>query len=271
MREASKVVAILGCGWLGIPLAEQLLENGYEVKGSTTTPEKLETLRLKGIDPHLIRIQADEIMGDFVSFTSGVEVLVIDFPPGIRNQPASEYNRSIELLVQRIRSSSVKKVVFVSSISVYEDTGEFPVYTEEDQPNASSSRGKGLIGAEEIFRSENGFSSTILRLGGLIGEDRNPINQLSGRKEVANPEAPTNLISQLDCVGIIVEILLQGKFGEVFNAVYPEHPEKQSYYLQKARERELIPPEFNRGVSKGKIIDSSRITKVLDYQFKGGL
>lgn len=32
-------VSILGCGWLGLPLAEQLLAEGYSVKGSTTRAE----------------------------------------------------------------------------------------------------------------------------------------------------------------------------------------------------------------------------------------
>lgn len=271
MNNTSKVVAILGCGWLGIPLAEKLLRNGYKIKGSTTTPEKLKALEAKGIDPYLIRIQASEIIGDLASFLSDVEVLIIDFPPGIRNQTASEYIRSIGLLIPEIKISKVKKVLFVSSISVYQETLEFPTYTEVNLPNASSSRGKGLIGAEEIFKSEKGFSTTILRLGGLIGEGRHPINQLSGRTEVANPEAPVNLISQTDCIGIISEILVQEKFAEIFNAVYPEHPQKKTYYLQKAREKAVPPPEFSRGPSIGKIIDSTMITEVLNYQFKGGL
>lgn len=268
---SSKHVAILGCGWLGLPLAEQLIGKGYKINGSTTTPGKLEVLRASGIEPYLIQVEAEEITGDLTSFLSGVEVLIIDFPPGIRSRSPEDYLKSIEQLVKMIRSFSLTKVVFVSSISVYEDTEEFPVYKEEDMPNATSSRGKALIAAEELLRSEKGFSTTILRLGGLIGKDRHPVNQLSGRKDIANPEAPVNLISLTDCIGILEALLEKGSWGEVYNAVFPEHPSKESYYSRKARERSLPLPEFGNEPSKGKIIDSGKLQLGLDYEFKGRL
>ena len=37
-------VSILGCGWLGKPLAISLLDDGYSLKGSTTKEEKLALL-----------------------------------------------------------------------------------------------------------------------------------------------------------------------------------------------------------------------------------
>ena len=49
-------VSILGCGWLGIPLAKALLKKGLLVKGSTTTVEKISLLKSFGVEPHLISI-----------------------------------------------------------------------------------------------------------------------------------------------------------------------------------------------------------------------
>ena len=37
-------VGILGCGWLGTPLATSFLDVGFKVKGSTTSVEKIDTL-----------------------------------------------------------------------------------------------------------------------------------------------------------------------------------------------------------------------------------
>jgi 3-hydroxyisobutyrate dehydrogenase-like beta-hydroxyacid dehydrogenase len=51
-----KNVSILGCGWLGKSLAISLLDEGYSVKGSTTTEEKLELLELNKIEPYLVNI-----------------------------------------------------------------------------------------------------------------------------------------------------------------------------------------------------------------------
>ena len=47
-------IAILGCGWLGFPLAIRLLQAGHKVEGSTTSVMKLQELSEEGIGPHLI-------------------------------------------------------------------------------------------------------------------------------------------------------------------------------------------------------------------------
>ena len=44
-------VSILGCGWLGKPLAISLLDDGYSLKGSTTKEEKLALLEDNNIHP----------------------------------------------------------------------------------------------------------------------------------------------------------------------------------------------------------------------------
>ena len=46
-----ETITILGCGWLGLSLAQALVKEGYAVKGSTTTEEKLEQLQYAGVEP----------------------------------------------------------------------------------------------------------------------------------------------------------------------------------------------------------------------------
>jgi 3-hydroxyisobutyrate dehydrogenase-like beta-hydroxyacid dehydrogenase len=43
-------ISILGCGWLGLPLAKAIVENGFSVKGSTTSTDKLTALENAGIN-----------------------------------------------------------------------------------------------------------------------------------------------------------------------------------------------------------------------------
>ena len=43
-------VGIMGCGWLGLPLAQSLIEKGFNVKGTTTSFEKLSVLTNIGIE-----------------------------------------------------------------------------------------------------------------------------------------------------------------------------------------------------------------------------
>ena len=44
-------VGIIGCGWLGLPLAKSLIKNNYIVYGSTTKKEKLGLLANENLNP----------------------------------------------------------------------------------------------------------------------------------------------------------------------------------------------------------------------------
>ena len=44
-------IGILGCGWFGFALAKALLAKDYLVKGTTTSEDKLATLKKAGIEP----------------------------------------------------------------------------------------------------------------------------------------------------------------------------------------------------------------------------
>jgi hypothetical protein len=96
---------------------------------------------------------------------------------------------------------------------------------------------------------------------------------LTGKTNVANPEAPINLIHQEDCIGIISEILKQVQhdkvWNETFNAVAPNHPTRKNYYTEKAKQFHLIAPLFNENETNiGKIVSSEKLEKFLGYKFK---
>ena len=264
-----KRIAILGTGWLGIPLAKELLKKGFPVRGSTTSEEKLPLLKESGIDPYLIKVTSDEISGDVDKFLEEADVLIVDIPPGLRKNPELDFSGGIEKLSESIKKAGIKKVLFVSSISVYEETESFKIYTEDTQPNATSRSGQELASAERILLGDPLFDTTVLRFGGLIGAERHPVKYLAGRKNLSNRLGPVNLIHQQDCIGIILKILEKDIFGEVFNAVYPLNPPKEEYYLKKAKELGLELPEFDHSKpSVGKIISASKVMRELEYEFK---
>ena len=47
-------IAVIGCGWLGLPLAKKLVSKNFRVKGSTTSKQKISVLRNEKIEPFLI-------------------------------------------------------------------------------------------------------------------------------------------------------------------------------------------------------------------------
>lgn len=269
-----KQISILGCGWLGFPLAKLLLENGFSIHGSTTSVEKIAVLEKAGILPFQINILEDRIEGNIELFLSNSEVLIIDIPPKLRGNSSENFVAKIQNLIPFIEKSSVEKVIFVSSTSVYEDTTNSIEVNEETTSNPETEGGKQLLEVEQLLQSNTHFQITIVRFGGLIGEDRNPIKYLAGRKNIENPDAPINLIHQEDCIGIIKAILKQvqnNKFmwNQVFNAVAPFHPTRKEYYTQKAIALHLPLPEFEKqNTSNGKTISSKKVEMVLGYNFK---
>lgn len=263
-------ISILGCGWLGLPLAKKLIEKGNSVKGSTTSENKLPILKNSGINPFLVTLESESVSESINEFLAESEILIIDIPPKLRgNNPDTEkkvFVEKITHLIPFIEKSTIKKVLFVSSTSVYGNENDF--INEETIPNPDTESGKQLLLTENILLENKNFQTSILRFGGLIGEDRHPVKHLSGKENVEHPDAPVNLIHQKDCIGIIEKIINQAKWNEVFNAVAPFHPTRAEYYTQKAKEHNLALPKFSSEKSNiKKVITSEKIENVLDYQF----
>lgn len=274
-------ISILGCGWLGLPLAKKLIEKGHSVNGSTTSENKLSILQSAEINPFLVilsdaegTLESESISESINIFLEKSEILIIDIPPKLRGNNIDSGNslrkvfvEKIETLIPFIEKSTIKNVLFVSSTSVYGDKNG--IITEETIPNPETESGKQLLLSEAILQKNENFKTTILRFGGLIGEDRHPVKFLSGKENLENPHAPVNLIHQKDCILIIEQIINQSKWNDVFNAVAPFHPTRQEYYTQKAQEQNLILPKFSSENSNiTKIISSNKVENILNYQFE---
>lgn len=264
-------ISILGCGWLGLPLAKALIAKGNSVNGSTTSQDKLSILKDARINPFLVTVESNGISENIDSFLAESEILIIDIPPKLRTvDPSSEkkvFVEKIKNIIPFIEKSTIQKVLFVSSTSVYGDDNG--LVTEETIPNPDTESGKQLVLAEKLLQENQNFKTTILRFAGLIGEDRHPVKFLAGKENIENPDAPVNLIHQNDCIGIIEAIINQSKWNEVFNAAAPFHPIREEYYTQKAAQMNLPLPNFSSEKSNiKKAISSKKIENSLNYQFK---
>ncbi len=256
----------MGCGWLGLPLAVSLIEAGYQVKGSTTSQEKMVLLENKGIQPYLISLLEEELIGHVDSFLAEVDTIIINIPPKLRGGGNENYIKKMHLLHQAILKAGVRQVIFVSSTSVYGDAQG--VVTEATEPEPATESGKQLLVSERIFQNDTTLKTTIIRFGGLIGPDRHPVTMLSGRRNLANGNARVNLIHLNDCIAIIQSVLKFGWWGEILNGVYPEHPLKKSYYTSKAKEQGLQLPDYKEdNTEDSKIIVPMVLLNVKNFRF----
>ena len=244
-----KRVSVLGCGWLGKPLSISLLDEGYSVKGSTTTEEKLELLEMNNITPYIVNISEFE---EFDSFLNS-DILIISI--------TSKDVDGFQNLISQIESSDVQKVIFISSTSVYGRLNK--VMTEEDVVLKTP-----LTEIEDLFRQNNFFETTIIRFAGLFGDERHPSNWFKNGRKIPQPKGFVNMIHKEDCIEIIHTIIDQNCWGQTFNACSNHHPTRREFYTIAKLSNDFEIPEFeDNDVYEWKIISSKKLQDVLDYTF----
>ncbi|WP_299120936.1 NAD(P)H-binding protein [uncultured Winogradskyella sp.] len=264
-----KQISVIGCGWLGLPLATFLIDEGFKVRGSTTSENKLELLKKHAIEGFIIRLNEDGISGNYSECLKGSEIVIINIPPGLRRNTDKNHVAELSHLIKAIEAHRVENVLYVSSTSVFKDESHFPIITDLTAPNATSNSSKQLIEIEQKLQNNSNFNTTILRFSGLFDKDRHPAKYLSGKTGVSNPDAPINLIHKEDCIQIITAIIKNQLWSIALNASYPKHPNKKEYYSEFCKLHDLSLPEFNSAEkSKGKIIDSTKLVQLLNYTFK---
>ncbi len=260
-----KRISILGCGWLGFPLAEKLLAEGFQVKGSVTTRSKLKKLSAAGIESYYLVLDEEKVQLKDPRFFD-TDLVIVAIPPRRVDFIETIFPAQIRQLVHLLEEHRVPRVLFISSTSVYNELGGKA--TEEDVLLPEKPSGKALVMAELLLTQNRNFKTTVLRFGGLIGADRNPARFLSRKVDAVSGAKPVNLIHQDDCIGIILKIINQEAWGETFNACCPVHPSRQDFY-ERASEVSGIPaPEFSDEKVPFKLVDSSKLIHVLNYEFK---
>ncbi|MEM1043831.1 MAG: SDR family oxidoreductase [Bacteroidota bacterium] len=256
-----RTVSVLGCGWLGLPLAERLVQRGLTVRGSTTSPGKLDRLAEAGIVPHRIAV-TESVEGEDLAAFFGADVLVVTVPP-------SKGGASYPAVFRAIRSAAETHgtgwVVMMSSTSVYPNLDR--VVTEADAGARDGlplrRAGAPILEAERVLQASEQFDATVLRLAGLYGGDRHPARVLAGRTGIAGGDAPVNLVHRDDAVGAALFVLERGVRGEAVNVCADEHPARQHLYPAVARALGLDPPTFEDGMGDGfKVVSNEKLRRL---------
>ncbi|MSR89051.1 MAG: hypothetical protein EXS67_05315 [Candidatus Margulisbacteria bacterium] len=186
-----KTISILGCGWLGLPLALQLSQT-HSVKKSPDFN---------------IRIFEDQLIGDLDFFTCDLLIITIPFKRTFTDPFV--YPKQIQQVLKHAHSW----VIFTSSTSIYTD--DISIVTENLVIKPQTPRQQALLETEHLIQSHGDY--TILRLAGLYGPNR-PIRPY-------NPDmnTPINLIHLDDVVLIIKKIIQYKTTGHIFNLVSDDH------------------------------------------------
>ena len=257
-------ISVIGCGWLGLPLAEALIINGYRVKGSTTSPGKLVNLKNKGIDPYLVHF-GDEPSANAVELLA-CDVLIINVPPASRTEDGpANYQLMADFFTQRIPQSSIRKVILISSTSVYSERNS--LVSEADRPEPDSPAGKLLLAVEDQFLVIPYTNVIVLRAAGLVGPQRHPGRFFKNKTDIPNGLAPINLVHRDDVIGIILSLIKDENARGIYHACSPAHPVKQDFYGLAAEVLGENIPGFVPEKINWKIISGFRVSDELNYPF----
>lgn len=260
--DTRTIISILGCGWYGHALAITLVSKGYRVKGSTTSSKKLASLRQDGIEAFLINLQENNLAPEQDSFFD-CDVLIIACNVSLNNRP--NYQTEIQQLISHLRGREIKKVIFISSTSVYGEPNA--MIDEQSKVSPVTASARLLWEAEEmLLAEEQSFEVTVLRFGGLFGPGRLPGRFLSGKKDIPNGLAPVNLIHLTDCIGLTEAIIISTKPVKCLNGVHPDHPTRHDFYRAAAEAEHLTLPEFTLQLNDWKIVRSQYGPDFYRYQ-----
>ncbi|WP_439181650.1 SDR family oxidoreductase [Carboxylicivirga taeanensis] len=252
-----KSISILGCGWLGLPLAKQLYSQGWQVKGSTTSSAKLEVLKNNGLSPFLIDLKDPKtLQSDFFQ----ADYLVINIPPTKVFRQVEAY----QPLVRFIEEADLSKLIFVSSTSVYPSKGQ--IACESDTETIADGI-NALLDIERLFQRAS-FQTTIVRFGGLVGGERYPGRFFTSDKAVNGAQQPINLIHLDDCIRLIEAIIEKDCFPGVLNGVADSHPSKEEFYTLAAQLAGREVPTFITDDSMSKLVSNQRSKDLLGFELK---
>lgn len=225
MRKNS--ICLIGCGWLGLPLAKYLKEAGHEVSVTTSTDRQTELLDL-GIRSEILDLSLSPRL---LQSHLNADVIIYTIPP-LDIQYVRDY---LEQLPKD------KKIIFTSSTSVYSKNSG--LINEEKDLDEKTSQSPVLVKTES-FLSSKFKNITILRLGGLYGLKRHPLYFLQGRKNISGPNEYLHLVHLDDCIQAISQVLNLNQWAEIFNIVSDLRIRKKEYYHFMAEKMKLTPPEY---------------------------
>ncbi|MCS5641766.1 MAG: NAD-dependent epimerase/dehydratase family protein [Dehalococcoidia bacterium] len=216
-------ILVLGCGYVGLPLARKLAGLGHEVHASRRTGFIVE-----GITTHQTDVT---LRSSFESLPSAFDWILFT-----ASSSRGDANVHRAVFVEGTRNlldwldNSPSRVLFTSSTSVYPQTNGTWV-DEKSCEKPTSGAALNLALAEQLL-FKSGRSCTLLRVAGIYGPERGHLYRQFLRDEAVISEAGKrwmNMIHREDVIGAILAAI-EAESG-IYNATDDE-PVTQSVFFQ---------------------------------------
>lgn len=250
-------IFIVGCGYVGrrVAAAEQACRSS--VTALARSEDSAQALRALGVES--VRGDLDDPESLAGLDVAGQGVYYFAPPPanGVRDTRMSAF-------LAAVAPHPPRRIVYISTTGVYGDCrGEW--VDETRAPNPTADRARRRLDAEEqlrAFGARTGCEVVILRVPGIYGPDRLPVERL--RKNLPllrEDEAPwSNRVHVDDLVAACLAAMERGRAGAVYN-VSDGHPSTMTDYFRRVADALGLPrpPEISRAEA-GERIDAGMLS-----------
>jgi len=240
-------IALIGCGWLGKQLFDNLILE-HQIVGTYNHTEFI----CNNNAGKTIYYRLGDTVPDEIKECTKVVLMV---PPRIRRASEDEIKQALLNHLNFIKQLNPNvHFVYTSSTSVYSEYGSV---NEETPTSGNIAEIEGMI--------TNRFSqSTIFRLAGLAGPNRTIVKHFIKKGSITNSENNCNLVHSYDVVQAIKHTLENNTHG-IYNICSAHHPTKGEVYNHWAQNIYGQTLELDNQQSLNKIVDSSKWRKTTDY------
>lgn len=279
-------VLIVGCGYVGFPLAAELARRSHEVFGlrrSTQSDNALKAARITPLHADITRPDSlkqlphdfDWVVNCVASGGGGVEEYRQLYLQGMVNLT--------DWLVPSAQRSNIAtpRFIYTSSTGVYGQNDGSPV-DETSLTEPTTETAQVLVEAEKVLLAAGGernFPAMILRAAGIYGPERGYLLKqfLRGEARIEGSGARVlNMIHRDDLISAIIAVLERGRAGEIYNVV-DDAPVSQLEFFKwlAAKLGTPLPPSVTedtaalrkRGLTN-KRISNAKLKRELGFEFQ---
>lgn len=218
----TKSISIVGCGWLGKPLARELSKSLHvECFSRQTTSD------------------------DSPFWQNDIVIIAIN--------TKDNYLETLKKIATLTKSTC--SIILMSSISIYRE------FDEEVDENFEITKPSLIKEAEDLVLSSKD-NALILRLGGLMGDDR-----ISGKWKSVSvfTDGFVNYIHRDDVINITKKMIENEIKSGIYNLVAPQYPLRSEIHKKNSEDFGFVLGTFD-GMTKRKVL-SDKLVKELNYKF----
>ncbi|MEX2569858.1 MAG: NAD-dependent epimerase/dehydratase family protein [Gemmatimonadota bacterium] len=243
-----KRALVLGCGYVGLVLARELWEQGFEVIGTTRTPERFREIEATGASPALVDVTDPATLRPLLDFQADQ---VFDLVPPQRIDDARYTAWGTRNVASAFVGRPLESLVYLSSTSVYgRRSGEWT--DEATQTRPISPVGQARLECETIYLDafqHDAVPARICRVPGIYGPGRTLRQRLEtgAYRRMDDEKLWVSRIHVEDLAAGLIAAASCGKPGEIYLLCDDEPTTGQEYAELTASLLSLpMPPTVSR-------------------------